>query len=670
MRLRAWELGPFAAVLALVYQVEARHFWPHGWLRLPWGDWAAHAYRARFLDAWGLVNWTPDWNAGLPLFQAYQTAPHVLTVALARLADLSITHSMMVWTSVMLLYPAAGYVFLRLTGAGPWGALVGAVLLFDTASVGNPVYDFSYLFGMAMLPALFWFGVTGMGTTAGYAGAVLLGISPYFHPYASIAGVAVIVVRLVLDRFRVNRHTLLQGVVAVLVSAFYWLPYFGSAQPAYMDPWNWSVEFARELFARTGYWGLSLGVVVATAGTVAALAAGCIRQRRVVACGVGAAAVLTAMARLHVAGLLPREVMSIEPSRWMPMTGALLAMASAPLGDAIASGLRRRTAPAARRSVVVGCTILLLVAMGAASVEGAGWYRRATFPIGDELGFGDEFAEWASQQPGLAPGEMVWAMPNDVAYTSWFAFGQVQFPGDYIVTRQWTIASPSLVHALAGGPAMRGDFRPAERFLRMYGVRYLILRDGVPGNVALVNGPSAGRLEILARIDGGWIAQVPWEPVRAFAAPLDAVRPTTVPDLDFLRHEEMVERDRLIEAYNALKHSAAATPASMTWHSPTRLTVLVDARPGDAVVVPQNWDTVWSAEAEGRPLRLERAGPNFFAIDLGGLSGPVSIEIEHGPYARWTAAFWMIVAGLILAAGALLLEARRVRASRTPARDG
>ncbi|MGH2690863.1 MAG: hypothetical protein ACRDKW_18935 [Actinomycetota bacterium] len=223
-RIRAWELGPFAALLALVYEVEARHFWPHGWLRIPWGDWAAHAYRARFLDAWGLVNWTPDWNAGFPLFQAYQTAPHVLTVALARLADISITHSMMVWTSVMLLYPVAGYVFLRLTGAGPWGALLGGVLLFDTASAGPPVYDFSYLFGMAMLPALFWFAVKGMGTAAGYAGAILLGMSPYFHPYASIAAAAVILVRLVLDRFRVRWHTMLQGVVAVLVSAFYWLP--------------------------------------------------------------------------------------------------------------------------------------------------------------------------------------------------------------------------------------------------------------------------------------------------------------------------------------------------------------------------------------------------------------------------------------------------------------
>src|SRR5436309_6507977 len=88
------ELAPLAAIVLLVYQTQARLFLTHEWIQQTWGDWIAHAYRARFLSTWGLVNWSPDWNAGLPLFQAYQTAPHVLTVALARLFDLSITHSM------------------------------------------------------------------------------------------------------------------------------------------------------------------------------------------------------------------------------------------------------------------------------------------------------------------------------------------------------------------------------------------------------------------------------------------------------------------------------------------------------------------------------------------------------------------------------------------------
>lgn len=679
---RRWAgLLPVAGLTLLVYLTEARLYWPHGWLRIPWGDWAAHAYRAKFLQTWGLVNWTPDWDAGLPLFQSYQTAPHALVVALSWLTHVSITHSMMIWTAVLLFYPVAGYAVLRRLGVGMWGALLGGVLLFDAASIAAPIQDFSYLFGLALVPVLFWFAVRGLGTRAGYAGAVVLGLSPYLHPYGTVAGAVLVLVRLGLDRFRVRRATVLQCVIVVLVSSFYWLPYLMSAKPRFSDPWNWSTAFARDVFARFGHWGLSAGVIAAAALTLAAVGAGRIAQRRIVACGFGAAGFLALMAWLHLEGLLPREVMSIEPSRWMPLVAALLAMGSAPLGDAVASGLRRRVS--ARRAaagpaaghVSTGCrprpvvravlTVALSAGIVASAVEGAAWYRRSTIPVGDVLGFGDELEQWARTQPGLPAPAMVWAHPNDVAFASWFSFGRFHFAGDYIVTRQWTVAVPALSGAMgawgADSPMARGDFSHAERYLRMFGVRYVELRRDEPANVALVDGPLAGKLRILAEVPGGWVAEVPWTPVQAFAAPLAEVRRTTVPDLEFLSYEEMAIRDQRVDAYNALKQSPTAAPAVMTWDSPTHLTVSVDARPGDALVVPQNFDTVWKATAAGRPLHVERAGPNFFAIRLGDLRGPVTVDVEHGPYPTWIASFALVALGLLLALSLLVLDGRRKR---------
>jgi hypothetical protein len=672
---RRWiDVLPVAGLVVLVHQTEAGLYWPHGWVRIPWGDWAAHAYRATFLSRWGLVNWTPDWNAGLPLFQSYQTAPHALVVALSSVADVTITHSMMMWTAVMLFYPVAGYVVLRRLGLGVWGALLGAVLLFDTASVAPPIQDFSYLFGLALVPLLFWFAVRGLGTRAGYPGAVVLGLSPYFHPYGTVAGLALVLVRLLLDRFRVNRRTVLQGVIAVMVSSFYWLPYLVSAKPRFSDPWNWSTAFARELFARFGYRGLSIGVIVAAATTLAALAIGRIERRRIVVCGFGAAALLAVSAYLHLEGWLPRELMSIEPSRWMPLVSALLAMGSAPLGDALASGLRARATGGSRPAHLARAVLTALLAAGiaACAVEGAAWYRRSTIPIGDKLGFGDELEQWARARPDLRAPSMVWAHPNDVAFASYFSFGRFHFTGDYIVTRQWTVAAPALSAALGawgpGAPATTGDFSRAERYLRMYGVRYLELRRSEPAHAAFVDGPLKGKLRILSEVPGGWVAEVPWEPVGAFAAPAAELRKATVPDLEFLTYEEMAIRDRMVDAYNALKHSPAATPAEVTWHSPTRLTVEVQARPGDALVVPQNWDTVWKATVGRKaPERLpvERVGPNFFAVRLDGLEGPLTVEVEHGPYPTWIASFGLIGLGLVIAAAAFVLDGRRTRRQRS-----
>jgi hypothetical protein len=657
------ELAPVAAIVLLVYQTQARLFLTHEWIQQTWGDWIAHAYRARFLSTWGLVNWSPDWNAGLPLFQAYQTAPHVLTVALATLFDLSITHSMMIWTAVTLLFPAGAYVALRRLGAGVWGALLGAVLVFDSATIGPPIQDFSYLFGLALVPLLFWFAVGGLGTTAGYAGAVALGLSPYLHPYGTVAGVAVLVVRILLDRVRVNRRIIVQGLVAVLVSSFYWLPYLISAKPAYTNPWNWSTVFARGLFARTGYWGLSAGVAAAAALTLAALSARRLDHHRITICAFGGAAILATAVFLHLHGMLPRGVMAIEPSRWMPLVSVLLALGCAPLGDALAQGRRTRADEASSRPATRALLAVVLAAgiVGGAA-EGAAWFRAAGVSIGDRNGMGDEMEGWAVPQPHLARPVMSWANPNDVAFASYFTFGRFHFPGDYIVTRQWTVASPELTDAInTPDSEAPGRFARAERYLRMYGVRYLHLRRDHPAHAALVDGPSGGRLRVVGTVPGGWIAEVPWEPIGAFVAPLAALRKTNLPDLEFLTDQDRALRERRIDAYNALKYGPAARPAEMTWHSPTRLTIAADARPGDALLVPQNWDTVWTAKAGGRDLPVERAGPNFFAVRLDSRSGPLVVDVEHGLYPTWTAAFAMVGLGLLIAALAAIADVRTTR---------
>jgi hypothetical protein len=96
----------------------------------------------------------------------------------------------------------------------------------------------------------------------------------------------------------------------------------------------------------------------------------------------------------------------------------------------------------------------------------------------------------------------------------------------------------------------------------------------------------------------------------------------------------------------------------VTWHSPTRLSVVVEARAGDALVVPQNWDTVWTATVRGRELPVERIGPNFLAARLDGVAGPVTVEVRHGPYPTWTAAFVMMGLGLLTAIVAAIVEVR------------
>jgi hypothetical protein len=54
-------------------------------------------------------------------------------------------------------------------------------------------------------------------------------------------------------------------------------------------------------------------------------------------------------------------------------------------------------------------------------------------------------------------------------------------------------------------------------------------------------------------------------------------------------------------------------------------------------------------------------GPNFFAVRLGDLHGPVVVDVEHGPYLSWTASFALVALGILLALTLFVVEGSRNR---------
>src|SRR5258708_37703322 len=104
---------------------------------------------------------------------------------------------------------------------------------------------------------------------------------------------------------------------------------------------------------------------------------------------------------------------------------------------------------------------------------------------------------------------MAWTSTDDIAFTSYAAFGQLRFPSDYIVTRQWTMTGTQIKYALEDSspqsPASTGDFTVPERYLRMYGVQYLFLNKYLPSAHSYIDGPLRGRLQIVDTVPDGWM---------------------------------------------------------------------------------------------------------------------------------------------------------------------
>lgn len=651
-RWRAFDIAAVALLAGWAIRTQALRFWEHNWIAITWGDWAAHAYRAEFFNTYGLINWDPDWNNGLPLYQGYQTGPHILIAWTSNLLGAGIPHSMMLWTGALLVVlPVTGYLVMRSLGLGVPGALLGAALLMDNADIGSPIQDFSYLFGLALLPILAWIVVKHLGSRGGYLGAIVIGLSPYLHPYVTVAALVVAVARLVYDRRTLLTRALLAQVgISLAVSSFYWLPFLASARPKYQDPWNYSIAFEQSLMAQAGFHGLSVAIIVLSAvAVIGVIAFRKYPQRRLTVIALLSAVIIAVLAVLSYVGALPQAVMAIELVRLMPAVGAILAFAAAPLGDVLWNGVRRvrwRQLRVPLAVVAVGVVVAGVV------LEGRYWLHQANIPVSDVIPGGADLSEWAAQHPSDQP-MIALTTSNDLSFVSYRAFGRYHFPGDYIVTRQWTEAEPVLNDLFQsdrpGYPAATGDFTELELLMRLYGVQFVFLNDYAPSNVAFVSGPLAGHLRLIQRTTNGWIAEVPWTPVLAFTAPSSAAESTTLPNLTFMTPAEEAIRQEKITSYVSLAYADTSTPASITWGGPLDMTVHAEARPGEMLVIPENWDTVWTAQADGRSLQLQRVGPNFIGVALSGLRGPVTITLTHGAYPTWVASGVLIGAGGVVA---------------------
>ena len=654
LRRRAWVLDAIAVVLVggWTFRLESLHFWNHNYVNLTWGDWLAHAYRALFFQTYGLTNWDPDWNNGLPLFQGYQTLPHVLTVWLGQVTGATITHSMIMWTALLLLLlPVSGYLVLRSFGLGAAGAFVGAALLLDNADIGSPIGDFSYLFGVALIPILVWIVVKLIGTRAGYLGAIVIGLTPYLHPYATTAAAVLLIARAVYDRrSMLTWRTAVQGGIALAVSSFYWIPYLLSARPKYEDPWNYSLTFEHSLLAVNGLHGFSIAVIMLGIAAVGALLIRGYRFRRFTSICMIGAGVMAVLAMGSYWGWFPAAIVQLEFVRLLPEVGAVAAMGAAPLGEVLWGNLRKLRLPRDIR-VPIGVAVIALV-VGAILFEGRYWFHNATVPVSDTVAVGSDLLHWANEQPNQHQPMIVLTNSNDVAYTSYVAFGRYHFPGDYIVTRQWTVAEPLLNENFQGSqpgePSQTGDFSELGLLMRMYGVQYVFLSDYLPANQSFIDGPLKGQLNLVQKLPDGWMAQVPWTPVTAFVAPVSAAERTTLPNLTFATPAEEAVRQQQLKSYVNLAYSSTAQPAQIDWIGPTELTIHATASPGGLLVVPQNWDTVWSARADGQSLPVERVGPNFVGIRLGSRIGPITVDLVHGPYPTWTGSLALSAVGILI----------------------
>lgn len=635
-------------------------------------DWHAHAYRLHALGQHGLAPWTHDWAGGLPLWSSYQFVPHAVTWAATLLTGAGETRAMAAIQGVLLVWlPLSVFLVLRLAGIRTLPALAGALLAAALDTRRQPAANFSELWGLALAPLLLWAAYRTTGRRAGYVTAVATGAAIYVHPLAAVTGcIGMLAAALVTRPGGAGRWLLAlmaQAILALGMAAFFLWPLFDAARPAYEHPYFASAGFARllaRLAAGSFLPGWPLWFTLAAGGALALVFRGTGERRRGAGFLLLVAALIAVLALSSMAGWGPHAYRHAQLPRLLSVAPVLAAAALALAADELLTrrgGLRRSDG---RRIGTLNASLLGIprpaaVLVGAVPLLAALALSRGVggtlTPAGSPATPASSFARWLRLQTELSPaGGRIAAGAEIVADASFFAYGQGWYTDSYS-GREWSILAGPLAMYMDGF----GAPETRSAYLTAMAVDLAVVPPGHRPALADPRTREPTAWEEVALLSDADVLRLPWRAPYAFAVPQGAEAGLEVPDLPFTTVAESYVRDELTRRYAGLALGPSANPARVRAPSGTTLDVeLRELPPGQVLLVSENWDSAWRAEAGGRRLPVRRAGPNLIAVDLAdaprGVRGDVHVRLTHGlPRAWWLGGLTVL---LTLAGAPLVLR--------------
>ena len=157
------------------------------YLPLFWGDWVSHAYRSQFVQEHGLATWDHNWSGGISLFETYQFMPHVITAIVSSTFEVSIGRTMLLLEGVLLIWVrVSGYVVARAMRLPVAAAAFAGVVTFGVNNYAAEVLSYAALWGLALVPVLFFLIYRYAERPAIYPIAVATGLGMYVHPHLAL----------------------------------------------------------------------------------------------------------------------------------------------------------------------------------------------------------------------------------------------------------------------------------------------------------------------------------------------------------------------------------------------------------------------------------------------------------------------------------------------------
>ncbi len=223
-------------------------------------DWMVHAFRVKSMEQYGLSSWTHVWSNGIALWRSYQFIPHIITLALAKIAQVDIPRAMVLMTiGQYVLLRVFIYLVLRLLKFSPISALVCTVLSFDIGQYWGGVGDYSLMFAFTFFPFVFLLWTKYVNGHIQYVFPYIAGLLFYVHPMLGLASVGLMVSTILFSSKNILSLPIISQIGVFLASSsLFWYPVVFKASYAFSSPAYANKYFLNLALSRYDYYGLSL----------------------------------------------------------------------------------------------------------------------------------------------------------------------------------------------------------------------------------------------------------------------------------------------------------------------------------------------------------------------------------------------------------------------------
>src|SRR5579859_2389391 len=170
----------FFCLLVSISLLLISFYFNANFLNTGYADWMVHAFRIKFLQSYGLLSWTHEWDNGMNIWKSYQFIPHLLTLGLSTFFHVTIPRAMVLMIIILfVLLRLFIYCILRILHVSSVGSFISALLSFDIAQYWGGVGDFSLLFGFTFFPVVLYLWIQYYQGKLSYIFAYITGLLFY-----------------------------------------------------------------------------------------------------------------------------------------------------------------------------------------------------------------------------------------------------------------------------------------------------------------------------------------------------------------------------------------------------------------------------------------------------------------------------------------------------------